>query len=469
MSLSRQIIRVTLPLLGLLLLLPGQTRVAAQPARGELPLQPRVIADKTVLSRPVLASHGQLQRVLPAEVASQGAQSSQPPWLPGLLALLFISSLLLFTWQVALGLRASGPVGLLAILHRRLLPAVLGLLILVMGVLFFDLQRDYKGQMAREQRQQQLAREQALGGMNLLGQEGRAAGYHPLHEKRMIIILASFFLAGAGVVLLFRRQEGRIWRELAPLLKELRGTNGELPPLSSYEIREFAAIARGLREASQAQDQALDLVQKQEDRYIQAVHRSPEAMILIDDHVFVESNEAAARMLGYGGREELLDFQLSVIAPPYQPDGSDSVAKAREMVAIAVSRGSNRFIWQHLRGDGSPVSVEITLSHSPVSIVPGRTILQAFLRDLSPQEEAAEKVRLAEERLQSSLAKSKRMNMLMSGREFRILEMKDEVNGLLAEMGRPSRYGGERAEMAALIQEEIEGEGGLAAGREGLC
>ena len=59
---------------------------------------------------------------------------------------------------------------------------------------------------------------------------------------------------------------------------------------------------------------------------------------------------------------------------------------------------------------------------------------------LSSGEDITERKR-AQEELQRTLADTERMNKLMSGREDRVLELKDEVNVLLSELGREAKYG----------------------------
>ena len=48
--------------------------------------------------------------------------------------------------------------------------------------------------------------------------------------------------------------------------------------------------------------------------------------------------------------------------------------------------------------------------------------------------------RRAENKIQSAMAETERMNKLMGGREKRVIEMKREVNALLAELGRQPQY-----------------------------
>ena len=58
----------------------------------------------------------------------------------------------------------------------------------------------------------------------------------------------------------------------------------------------------------------------------QLFESSPDPTWIIDDHQFVECNEAAISTLGYASREELLNVHPSKLSPPRQPDGQESYA-----------------------------------------------------------------------------------------------------------------------------------------------
>lgn len=125
---------------------------------------------------------------------------------------------------------------------------------------------------------------------------------------------------------------------------------------------------------------------------------SPDAILLIDDGVFVDCNQAAVEMLRYADKHELLSRSPSDISPSNQPDGCSSSAKANEMIATAVTRGSHRFDWLAKRSDGSEFPVEVLLT-----AIPGqdRHILYAVWRDISRRKDAQRQLSKSREALLS--------------------------------------------------------------------
>lgn len=107
---------------------------------------------------------------------------------------------------------------------------------------------------------------------------------------------------------------------------------------------------------------------------------SPDPAWIIDDNRFVECNEAAARMMGYVSRKELLNVHPSKLSPPMQPDGEDSYVKAERMMAIAKDHGLHRFEWLHAKADGTNFFAEVTLS---VIQLRNRKIIYCIWRDIT--------------------------------------------------------------------------------------
>src|SRR5215510_16013415 len=70
--------------------------------------------------------------------------------------------------------------------------------------------------------------------------------------------------------------------------------------------------------------------------------RSPDAILLLDDGVFIDCNQAAVNMLRAAGKDELLSLSPSDLSPTIQPNGTTSSTKAQEMIAAALERGSHR-------------------------------------------------------------------------------------------------------------------------------
>ncbi len=116
------------------------------------------------------------------------------------------------------------------------------------------------------------------------------------------------------------------------------------------------------------------------DPYRELFERSADPILIIELDRFVDCNDAAARMLQCESREEVLKLHPSEISPPRQPDGRDSFEKANEYLEIAFTRGSHRFEWTHVRGDGETFPVEVLLTAIQE---PDRQVLHVVWRDLA--------------------------------------------------------------------------------------
>lgn len=142
-----------------------------------------------------------------------------------------------------------------------------------------------------------------------------------------------------------------------------------------------------------ARKQAEEAFRESEQRFMDVLYSSPDAVLLIDGEKFVDCNEATARILGYSSRDMFLKTHPSELSPPTQPDGRNSFEKANEMMRAALDRGFNQFEWEHRRANGEVFPVEVSLT----SIVHhGKNVIHCMWRDLT------ERKRMEEE-LQSTL------------------------------------------------------------------
>ncbi len=147
--------------------------------------------------------------------------------------------------------------------------------------------------------------------------------------------------------------------------------------------------------------QAEEALRESEKRFMDVIHASSDAILLIDGDTFVDANAAATRMLGCTDRDQFLMTHPSALSPPVQPDGKSSSEKANEMMALAFRKGYHRFEWTHRRADGADFPVEVSLT--PITYQ-GRTMLHCLWRDLT-EEKQAEKRRRAEARRIEALLK----------------------------------------------------------------
>ncbi len=122
---------------------------------------------------------------------------------------------------------------------------------------------------------------------------------------------------------------------------------------------------------------------------------SPDAILLIQDGVFIDCNQAAVEMFRASSKQELLRQSHSQLSPWLQPDGEASSTKLREMIARAVERGNHRFEWLAKRQDNSQFPVEVLLTCIPT---PGKQVLHAVWRDISRRKEAERELVKAREK-----------------------------------------------------------------------
>ena len=137
--------------------------------------------------------------------------------------------------------------------------------------------------------------------------------------------------------------------------------------------------------------------------------RSPDAILLLDDGVFIDCNQAAVDMLHAAGKDELLSLSPSDLSPPFQPDGTSSATKTEQMIAVALERGSHRFEWVAKRRNDSEFPVEVLLTAIPFQ---QRQILYVVWRDISRRKEA-----------ERELAKSREADDAFRAGQGRVLEM----------------------------------------------
>lgn len=131
----------------------------------------------------------------------------------------------------------------------------------------------------------------------------------------------------------------------------------------------------------------------EEDKYRKLFETSRDAIMLLDDYSFFDCNPAALQMFGYSTKEEFCTKHPSDISPPTQPDGTDSLTKARQMMALAWEKGSNMFEWMHQRSTGENFPAEVLLTAFNLG---EKDMLQATVRDISERKNIENKLRDSE-------------------------------------------------------------------------
>ncbi|GEM_PF-610539 len=145
---------------------------------------------------------------------------------------------------------------------------------------------------------------------------------------------------------------------------------------------------------------------------------------------FTSGNPATVKMFGAKNEEDFISHAPWELSPERQPDGRASAEKAKEMIATAVREGSHFFKWTHRQIGGVEFPTDVLLTRVEHG---GNVMLHATVRDITERKQAEEKIKIQLDELQ-------RWHNAMIGREGRVLEVKREVNELLARLGEPPRY-----------------------------
>ncbi|MDD5033428.1 MAG: PAS domain S-box protein [Methylococcaceae bacterium] len=165
-------------------------------------------------------------------------------------------------------------------------------------------------------------------------------------------------------------------------------------------------------------------------QYHAVFESTSDAITLLDENGFFDCNGSGLRMFGYPTREEFMGKQPIHLSAPTQPDGEDSMSLVNERTAMALKGGSHRFEWLFRRPDGVEFFGEVLLTAMDLY---GKRVLQGTVRDITARKQA-------EANLAEQMEELRRWHDTTLGREMRILELKHEVNELLAQAGQPPRY-----------------------------
>ena len=128
---------------------------------------------------------------------------------------------------------------------------------------------------------------------------------------------------------------------------------------------------------------------------------APDAILLMDAEHFLDCNASAERMFGIAAGV-LRGMVPADLSPETQPDGRPSRELAQARVLAALTGEPQSFEWCHLRPGGEPFDAEVTLHRVDL---PGRTLLQAVVRDVTDRHEAE----AARQQLEEQLRQASRM------------------------------------------------------------
>jgi len=120
-------------------------------------------------------------------------------------------------------------------------------------------------------------------------------------------------------------------------------------------------------------------IKEQKESFEKLYLKSTDGVLLVENNIFIDCNEATLTMLQYETKEQLFGLNPSDISPQYQPDGSLSIEKQKEMIDLAKENGSHKFEWVHKKSNGEEFWVEVALTMIKLS---NKKIIHALWRNI---------------------------------------------------------------------------------------
>ncbi len=140
-----------------------------------------------------------------------------------------------------------------------------------------------------------------------------------------------------------------------------------------------------------------------DEKYRILFEKSKDAILIIENETFVDCNQATVDMLGYKNKIKFLQTHPSELSPEKQPDGRDSFTKAKEMMDLALKKGSHRFEWDHVRANGEIFTAEVLLT--TISNQEDKRVIHTIWRDITDRK-LADKMRQKEKETISTILES---------------------------------------------------------------
>lgn len=204
-------------------------------------------------------------------------------------------------------------------------------------------------------------------------------------------------------------------------------------------------------------------LRESEARFRRMFEKSTDAISLLDvkSGVFVDVNEATARMLGHRSPQELIGTTPAQDSPEFQPDGRRSSEKAAEGITRALREGSTRFEWLGRRADGSPVPLLVSLTSVGL---PDQPHLLVVTRDITESKRAEAEVRQLTATLERRIAERTAELQESEARLRTLVEHAPEAivvfdghTGRFLSSNAPAQelYGFERSELTKLTPAEV--------------
>lgn len=122
-------------------------------------------------------------------------------------------------------------------------------------------------------------------------------------------------------------------------------------------------------------------------------------MMLTPKKGFFSGNPATLKLFGCQDQEAFASRTPAGLSPAYQPDETLSTAKEKQMISIAMEKGSHFFEWRHKKMTGEEFDATVLLTRMELR---GETIFQATVRDITEKKKIEEELKRAKEEAEAA-------------------------------------------------------------------
>jgi PAS domain S-box-containing protein len=154
----------------------------------------------------------------------------------------------------------------------------------------------------------------------------------------------------------------------------------------------YQSIIRDVTERQLAQDS----LSEKEETLRRIYEESSDPILLMADSTFIDCNPAALRLLNLAKKELLINKTIWDISPTVQPDGELSEIKAKRIICNAITKGSIRYEWVHIKADSGKLPVEVILT--PI-LLKGKTVFYVIWHDITERKQREKALTESEARL----------------------------------------------------------------------
>ncbi len=145
---------------------------------------------------------------------------------------------------------------------------------------------------------------------------------------------------------------------------------------------------------------AIKALTESEETFRDLFEKSVYPVLLLDDGVFVDCNEASVKHLHCINKFDIVGKTPVDFSPERQPDGALSSQKAYEILKNTLKEGINRFEWLHCTLDGEALWSEVSLT---VLRIHGKKIIHQVLRDIGKRKETEQALLASQLRLSEAM------------------------------------------------------------------